>query len=144
MSTWIILIIIIVIILIVWWALLRSAKTYKPDFEAHHEEPAVEAETQPVPAGIAETPPPAAPLVEDLTIVEGIGPKVNSLLHAAGITSFAQLAEAEVGRLREILEAADLRFIDPGTWGEQAKLAAEGKLDELKTLQDNLKGGRKV
>jgi hypothetical protein len=32
---------------------------------------------------------------------------------------------------------------DPTTWPAQAKLAAAGKWDELKAMQDNLKGGRK-
>jgi hypothetical protein len=31
---------------------------------------------------------------------------------------------------------------DPTTWPEQAKMAADGNWDELKTLQDNLKGGK--
>lgn len=39
MSPWLILLIIVIIIFIVWWAMLRNAKTYKPDFEVHgHEE----------------------------------------------------------------------------------------------------------
>jgi hypothetical protein len=33
---------------------------------------------------------------------------------------------------------------DPGTWPQQAKLAAEGKMDELKKLQEELQGGRRV
>ena len=47
-------------------------------------------------------------------------------------------------RLREILNAAELRgsFGDPTSWPEQARLAAEGMWDQLKTLQDGLKGGR--
>lgn len=148
MNTWPILIIIIVIILIVWWALLRSAKSYKPDFEAHHEEAhteetPMEAETRLSTVEIAEAP--AAPaVIDDLTIIEGIGPKINGLLQAAGITTFAQLADADVERLREILVAADLRFIDPASWGEQSRLAGEGKLDELKVLQGKLRGGRRA
>jgi predicted flap endonuclease-1-like 5' DNA nuclease len=148
MSSWLILIIILVIILIVWWALLRSTKTYKPDFEVHPEEAHPEAEAtaaEPAaPAAAAETPPPAAVKVDDLTILEGIGPKINGLLQAAGITSFTQLADTDISRLRTILDAADLRFIDPASWGEQAKLAAEGKTAELQELQGKLKGGRKV
>jgi len=31
---------------------------------------------------------------------------------------------------------------DPGSWPQQAGLAAEGKWDELQTLQDNLDGGK--
>jgi len=31
---------------------------------------------------------------------------------------------------------------DPSTWPNQSQLAADGKMDELKILQDNLKGGK--
>jgi hypothetical protein len=32
---------------------------------------------------------------------------------------------------------------DPGTWTEQAALAAAGKWDEFKELTERLKGGRR-
>jgi large subunit ribosomal protein L21 len=32
----------------------------------------------------------------------------------------------------------------PETWPQQAKLLADGKKEELKKLQEELKGGRKV
>ena len=67
-----------------------------------------------------------------------------ALLAAAGIKTFAQLGSADVAKLREILRAAGLQFSDPTTWPEQARLAAAGKMDELKKLQDSLKGGRRV
>ncbi len=87
-------------------------------------------------------PPPAKP--DDLTIVEGIGPKINAILQSVGITTFHQLAETPVSRLQEIMLSANLRIADPTTWPEQAALAAAGKMDELQVLQDNLKGGRKA
>ena len=46
--------------------------------------------------------------------------------------------------LKAILDPNGLQFIDPGSWADQASLAAEGKFDELKTLTDSLKGGRRV
>lgn len=134
MQPWVWLIIIIVIILVVWWLMSRSAQTYEADFEVSHE-----AESQPeTPA----EPPPTKP--DDLASLEGIGPKVNRILQEAGITTFDQLAAAELGQLDEILEANGLQFMDPASWPEQAKLAAEGKNEELQALQDRLKGGRKV
>ena len=81
---------------------------------------------------------------DNLAKVEGIGPKINSLLQEAGIKTFADLAAAEVSKIDEIIDAAGITFADPTTWPEQAKLAAEGKWDELEKLQDNLKGGKKV
>lgn len=91
---------------------------------------------------------PAAPPAEkqDLTQIEGIGPKISGVLQEAGILNFAMLAEASVDRLREILAAAGSRYriADPSTWPQQARLAAEEKWDELEALQDRLSGGREV
>jgi len=82
---------------------------------------------------------------DDLTIIEGIGPKIAGLLQAAGITTFAQLAAADMSRLKQILEAAKLSHIaNPTTWSEQAKLAAAGDKEALQKLQDQLKGGKRV
>ena len=82
---------------------------------------------------------------DDLKIIEGIGPKIASILAASGITTFAQLAATDVSRLREIIAQAGLTALaDPATWPQQAALAAAGKLDELEALQGRLKGGRRV
>ena len=81
----------------------------------------------------------------DLTIVEGIGPKINELFNNAGIKSFVQLAAATVPQMRKILDDGGSRFriANPGTWAQQAALAAENKWSELKTLQDKLSAGIK-
>ncbi len=81
---------------------------------------------------------------DDLTKIEGIGPKIAEIMNAKGIKSFSDLASAEVENLKEILAEAGSRYKshDPTTWPQQAKLAAEGKWDELKKLQDELDGGR--
>ena len=81
----------------------------------------------------------------DLTIVEGIGPKINELFHNAGIKTFAQLAAASVPQMRKILDDGGSRFriANPGTWAQQAALAAANKWAELKKLQDDLSGGVK-
>jgi len=81
---------------------------------------------------------------DDLTIVEGVGPKINQVLHAAGIQSLFQLSESEVVNLKEILAAAGLKLADPTTWPQQARLAIAGDLENLKALQSTLRGGRKV
>ncbi len=64
---------------------------------------------------------------DDLEAIEGIGPKIAELMRAAGITTFAQLAAAPVAQLVSILDAGGPRFklANPGTWGEQAGLAAK-------------------
>ncbi len=81
---------------------------------------------------------------DDLKIIEGIGPKGAEVLNAAGINSFADLAATSAEKIKEILDASEGAFnaADTTTWPEQAQLAADGKMDELKELQDRLNGGR--
>ncbi|PHN08692.1 hypothetical protein CRP01_00025 [Flavilitoribacter nigricans DSM 23189 = NBRC 102662] len=80
----------------------------------------------------------------DLKIVEGIGPKIEGLLHGAGIQTWSDLAATSVDRLREILAEAGERYrlADPTSWPKQAELAASGNWDELKEYQDFLSGGK--
>lgn len=84
------------------------------------------------------------PKLDDLKIVEGVGPKIETLLKEGGISTWAELAAASEERLKEILDAAGPRYQihDPSTWPAQAKFAAEGKWDELKEYQEVLIGGR--
>jgi predicted flap endonuclease-1-like 5' DNA nuclease len=79
----------------------------------------------------------------NLIIIEGIGQKVNQYLETAGITSFSQLAASNFETLKGILVANRLQFLDPTSWPQQAQLVVEGKMDDLKTLQEQLKSGRK-
>lgn len=75
---------------------------------------------------------------DDLKKIEGIGPKIAEIFNNAGITTFAELAATSVEKLQEILAAAGSRYASkkPGSWPKQAKMAAEGKWDELKAWQD--------
>ena len=86
------------------------------------------------------------PKPDDLKIVEGIGPKIETLLKEGGINNWDELAAAPVDRIKEILDAAGPRYQihDPSSWPAQAKFAAEGKWDELKEYQEMLIGGRDV
>lgn len=87
--------------------------------------------------------PKAASTQDDLTKVEGIGPKIAGLFKDAGINTFAELAATEVEKMKEILAAAGKRYAihNPETWAQQAQMAADGKWDELKAWQDELDGG---
>lgn len=126
-----VLVILVLLALLLWWWLRR-----RPEEEAV---PTAKAEAV-APAHVAETPAP-----DDLKRIEGIGPKISSLLQAAGITTFAQLAATDVSRLKQIVtEAGLITLADPTTWPEQASLAAAGEWDALEALQDELKGGRRV
>jgi len=84
--------------------------------------------------------------IDDLTKIEGIGPKVQEVLNAADIKNYAQLAVRDADEIKEILAEAGgaLKGMDPSTWPDQAELAAEEKWDELNKLQDELKGGKVV
>jgi len=80
---------------------------------------------------------------DDLTKVEGIGPKIKGLINTDGIWSFHQLALAPTSRLQKILDNAGPAYTvhNPRTWAAQSKLADEGHWEELKVWQDFLKGG---
>lgn len=88
--------------------------------------------------------PEAKEAADDLTKIEGIGPKVAEVLTEAGITTFAKLAESKAEDIKDILEKSGGNFNaqDPTSWPEQSQLAADGKWDELKELQDKLNAGR--
>jgi large subunit ribosomal protein L21 len=92
----------------------------------------------------APAPAPKAAKGDDLTTVEGIGPKIAELLNSKGINSFADLAAANVDALRAILDEAGgvIKSKNPGTWPAQAQLAADGKFEELKKWQEELKEGK--
>ena len=85
-----------------------------------------------------------AAAADELTRIEGVGPKVAEALQAASILTFADLASTESGKIKEILIAASptLASHDPQTWPKQAEMARDGKWDELKVWQDALDGGR--
>lgn len=82
---------------------------------------------------------------DNLKKVEGIGPKIEQLLFEDKIYTFKQLAASSIELIQSILDKAGDRYRihDPSTWPEQAKLAAEDKWEDLKIMQDQLKGGRK-
>ncbi len=81
---------------------------------------------------------------DDLTLIEGIGPKTAKALQDYGIRSFKTLSQGSPYDLLPVLEAAGLPRRDPTTWPAQAALAASGDWDRLKDWQDKLHGGREV
>jgi len=81
---------------------------------------------------------------DDLKIVEGIGPKIEELLHNAGINTWAALAATSETKLVQMLDEAGPRFQmhNPATWPEQSRLADAGEWEALEKYQEELKGGR--
>lgn len=83
---------------------------------------------------------------DDLKVVEGIGPKIEGLLHEAGIATWSDLASAATEKVQEVLDAAGSRYRmhDPATWSKQAQLCVDAKWAELVEYQDHLKGGKEA
>ncbi len=104
-------------------------------------ETAVAEEAAPVAAPTTE-----ATTADDLTLIEGVGPKAAEALAEGGLATFAAIAAATPEEISAVLEAAEGSFnaLVPTTWPQQAQLAADGKMDELQELKDNLKGGREA
>lgn len=130
---WFALILMLVLTTLLVLALVRNARVYTPpQFEhAHAGEHEVEPKHTPVPA------------VDDLEIIEGIGPKISGVLQAAGIRSYAQLAASNPEQLEGILRQAGMRLADATSWPEQARLAAVGDWTGLEELTSQLKAGRR-
>lgn len=81
---------------------------------------------------------------DDLTVLEGVGPKIQSVLNAAGIFTYRRLASTSAEELRRVLLNAGLRLADPATWPEQAGLLAAADFAAFQALTAQLKAGRRV
>ncbi|HLV91884.1 MAG TPA: 50S ribosomal protein L21 [Aequorivita sp.] len=103
--------------------------------------PAKKKEAKAAPKAKAETKKTAK--ADDLKKIEGVGPKAAEAMVAAGMDTFAKIAKAKPEAIATILSEAssNLAHLVTDTWPKQAKLAADGKWDELKELQDRLDGG---
>lgn len=136
-----------------------SRRTYLRKLPGYKPEPASKAVNAVTPAGVpvtvlptegaAETPAapkPPSPLPDtpdDLTKLEGIGPKMSLALIAAGLDTFAKVAAASLDDFKAAIEAAGMNFAPSAeSWSEQAGYAARGDWDGLSTLQDKLESGR--
>ena len=132
------LIVILLLVLILWLLFRKQPETQlkTPPAEMEKMDSAVKA------APVVEAPIDVPQLPDDLTLIEGIGPKINEILHAAGVNTFSELAALDAEKIKEILTTAGLRLADTSSWPQQAQLAADGEMEKLQALQDSLKGGR--
>ena len=122
---WYVIVVILLLVIVVWWWLSRrSGQPVKTSYQAPVQEKRTMAS-------------------DDLTKIEGIGPKVAKVLNGAGITTFSDLANANAQDVQEKLKAAGLQMMNPEGWIEQAELAAKGDWAGLEKLQRELKGGRR-
>lgn len=117
-----------------WWAWMPWAAWLPPAVQAATATPAPQADPAPVAAVAVE---------DDLTRIEGIGPRIATLLKEAGISGFAALAAARLDQLEAVLAAAGPRFrlAQPASWPQQAALLAAGDEAGFAALAAELKGG---
>jgi hypothetical protein len=128
---WVPIILVLLMLLIFWWGLTRGT------IRAHADAPAHAADHAPTRTAVAAEP-------DNLERIEGIGPVIAGVLHAAGIHTFTQLAAHSVDDLERIVKTeGGVRIAFPASWPEQARLAAAGAWDALQTLQDELTAGRR-
>ena len=82
---------------------------------------------------------------QDLTKIEGIGPKIEGLLNNKGVISYRQLSNTSISFLEKLIHDAGPNFAThrgmTKTWPAQANLADQGEWDELAKWQEVLKGG---
>jgi len=136
---WIWLIIIIAIVIFLIWMIFKPSGTEKTKEEEKR------TESKELKERTEEVIKKGEDKEDDLKLIEGIGPKVSQILKEHGIKTFKDLSKKDPEDIKKLLESKGIRgIVDPTTWPEQAKLAAESKWEELKKLQKELKGGRRV
>lgn len=112
-------------ILLGWWSASRKPEQVEVTVEAEESKPRRKK------------------VADDLTKIEGIGPKTIKLLNRAGIETFEDLAQAKAADVQKLLDGAGLQMMNPEGWIDQAKLAAKDDWDGFEKLQRELKGGRR-
>ncbi len=81
---------------------------------------------------------------DNIALIAGVGEKSAAALNAAGITTYAVLAESTPEEVAAIVAAAGLRAGDFGAWIEEAKLRAAGKRVKRATRIAGVAIGNKV
>jgi len=78
---------------------------------------------------------------EDLTKVYGLGDTMAEQLQAAGIETYAKLADTDLEKLREIIQTdgTDDQSVNEETWAKQARFLADGDLDGLDEYVEGLR-----
>lgn len=80
---------------------------------------------------------------QNLQVLEGIGPKMEEMLKAGGVTNYAALAGKSPAELNAMIEKAGFnpKMSDTAAWVAQAKLASAKKWQALHDLQLDEGGG---
>ena len=86
---------------------------------------------------------PAPAAADAIERIEGVGPKTGAALRAAGLGTYAAIAEATQEALRDALSAAGLRSAPSlASWSSQARLLADGNENGFRSLTRHLVAGR--
>lgn len=80
---------------------------------------------------------------DDLTTIEGIGPKISGILKDNGFKTFSDVAGSQVHTLQKLLDdkGSSFRLAKPDSWPKQASICAKGDWAELKKYQNRLVNG---
>jgi hypothetical protein len=107
---WYLLVVLVVLGGIVWWIYQQSKKQLEQQSQSQGKEQQKQE--------VSDTP--ASPgrkrAKDDLTVIEGIGPKVASVLKDAGITDFDSLSSADPAEVKSVLNEAGLQMMSPEGW----------------------------
>ena len=106
---------------------------------------AEKAKAQAAPKAKAAKPAPTASIPDNLELIKGLGPKVNTLLKGLGVTSFAQVAgwtAADVAEIDPKLGAFAGR-ITRDNWIDQAQLLSAGDIAGFEQKYGALGSGAK-
>jgi len=78
---------------------------------------------------------------DDLTRINGIGPKIAVYLNDSGVKTFQRLAKFDPSKLSLLVQNSGIRVRqdDPSMWIEQAKLAQKNDWEGLNKLQQKQK-----
>lgn len=82
---------------------------------------------------------------DDLKIIKGIGPAIERLLKNNNVATWKNLAANSPEKLKSLMATEGgprFRVHDTGTWPGQARMAYEGKWEELKEFQHEIIHGK--
>lgn len=78
--------------------------------------------------------------IDNFLKIQGIGPKINNLLHQNNINNFEKLSKTKIEDLQEILkkQGGTYPMANPKSWIFQAQLANQEKWEELEEYKNYL------
>lgn len=103
----------------------KAEKVEKAEAEKAPKSKVEKAKAQAAPKAKAAKPAPTASIPDNLELIKGLGPKVNTLLKGLGITSFARVAG---------WTAADVAEIDPKLGAFAGRITRDNWIDQAQLL----------